>query len=144
MHVVRDGGSFVRATLVLSQRSLELDIAHEPSAPLSPRDIVDGVTIDGLADLHANKLTCLLSRSEPRDLVDLFFLDQAGLSPESALSNALTKDAGIDPGVLSHLLRDFPTQPLPQMLCPFTEEALRAFRTDLVERFRQTALPSDR
>jgi hypothetical protein len=141
LRVVRDGGAFVRAVLVLPSGQLELDIAHEPSTPLAPRDVVDGVTVDALDDLRANKLTCLLSRSEPRDLVDLYFLDQSGLTPESGLAQALSKDAGIDPGLLSFLLRDFPVHPLPQMLKPLTEQALHAFRQDLAERFRTASFP---
>src|SRR5690606_40378288 len=102
------------------------------SAPLGPRDNVEGVTVDSLADLHANKLTCLLSRSEPRDLVDLYFLDREGFSPESALGPALSKDAGIDPGVLSFLLKSFPSSPLPVMLRPLEAGELERFRAELV------------
>ena len=41
-------------------------------------ELVEGVQVESLLDLRANKLTCILSRSEPRDLVDLLFLDRAG------------------------------------------------------------------
>lgn len=85
LRVVRDGGTFVRGELVVSDQQLEIDIALEPSDPLAPRDVVDGVTVDSLEDLRANKLTCVLSRSEPRDLVDLLFLDEANL-PRRVLS----------------------------------------------------------
>jgi predicted nucleotidyltransferase component of viral defense system len=40
---------------------------------------VEGITVDSLADLSANKVTCLLSRAEPRDLVDLCFRLPGGL-----------------------------------------------------------------
>jgi hypothetical protein len=70
---VRDGGTFVRGLLTVGGQTLEIDIAHEPSEPLAPRDLVEGTVVDSLEDLRANKLTCLRSRSEPRDLVDLSF-----------------------------------------------------------------------
>lgn len=143
LRIVRDGGSFVRCELTLAGQPIELDIAYEPSAPLGPRDIVEGVTVDSLSDLHANKMTCLLSRSEPRDLVDLYFLDREGFSPEAALGPALSKDAGIDPGVLSLLLRDFPTSPLPVMLRSLQDGELQRFREELMERLRSVALSSD-
>jgi hypothetical protein len=38
---------------------------------LEPSPAIDGVTVQSLLDLRANKLTCLLSRAEPRDLVDV-------------------------------------------------------------------------
>lgn len=86
------------------------------------------------------KLTCLLSRSEPRDLVDLLFLNRAGYAPENDLSLALQKDAGIDPGVLGWLLGQFPCEPLPTMLVPLTPDELRAFRDELRERIRLMAI----
>jgi hypothetical protein len=94
-------------------------------------------------DLRVNKLTCLLSRSEPRDLVDLLFLDRAGYAPEADLPLALRKDAGIDPGILAWLLGEFPVTPLPVMLESLDVQHLQAFRDDLRERFRRLALPPD-
>jgi hypothetical protein len=123
--IIRDGGTFVRAVP---------DIEAPPPA-------VEGVVVESLADLRANKVTCILSRSEPRDLVDLLFLDRAGYPPEADLPLALRKDAGVDPGVLAWLLRDFPVSPLPVMLIPLDEDTLRTFRDDLRERLRRLAVP---
>lgn len=106
----------------------------------APPPLVEGVLVESFADLRASKLTCLLSRSEPRDLVDLLFLDRAGHAPERDLAPALRKDAGIDPGALAWLLRDFPLSPLPR-LEPLTEGHLGAFRDQLAERFRRIAVP---
>jgi hypothetical protein len=82
----------------------------------------------------------VVSRSEPRDLVDLYFLDQAGFPPERDLEIALRKDSGIDPGVLAWLLGQFPTQPLPPMLEPLTAKQLETFRDALAERLRRDAM----
>lgn len=99
--------------------------------------------VESLVDLRVNKLTCLLSRSEPRDLVDLLFLDRAGYAPERDLRLALRKEAGIDPAVIAWLLGQFPVEPLPIMLKPLDTQELRAFRADLRERFRRLAVPQD-
>jgi hypothetical protein len=140
--VVRDAGTFVRATLAGPTRRIEIDVVYEPIPDIEPAPPpVDGVTVESLTDLRVNKLTCLLSRSEPRDLVDLLFLDRAGHPPEADVPLALQKDAGIDPGILAWLLGQFPTGPLPEMLAPLDEAALRAFRDDLRERFKRLALP---
>jgi hypothetical protein len=53
LQLVRDGGTFVRSALTLGERKLELDIAHEPSEPVAPRDQVDGIVVDSLEDLVA-------------------------------------------------------------------------------------------
>ncbi len=141
--LLRDVGHLVRARLSGPDgRSIEVDIVHEPSADLSaPPAPNEGVVVESLDDLRASKLTCILSRSEPRDLVDLLFLDRAGFPPENDLGLALRKDAGIDPGVLAWLLGQFPTSPLPEMLEPLSTEELEEFRADLAMRLRRLTLP---
>lgn len=142
IEVVRDAGTFVRASVRSSDQELELDLGYENAPDIAPCETIEGVVVESLADLRAAKVTCLLSRSEPRDLVDLMFLDRAGYPPERDLKLALTKDAGIDPGVLAWLLGQFPVRPLPLMLVPLVEEELDAFRADLRERFRLVAVPA--
>jgi hypothetical protein len=140
--ILRDGGSFVRAHVQLANDSIELDVLYEPVPDLEPAPPpVDGVIVESLVDLRVNKLTCLLSRSEPRDLVDLLFLDRIGYAPERDLQLALQKDAGIDPGIIAWLLGQFPVEPLPVMLIPLDVAELRAFRDDLRERFRRISIP---
>ena len=140
--VLRDAGSFVRARLELATGGIEVDIVFDPVPDLEQAPPpVDGVVVKSLVDLRVNKLTCILSRSEPRDLVDLLFLDRAGYPPEADVDLALRKDAGVDPGVIAWLLGQFPVAPLPVMLVPLDSGQLRAFRDDLRERFRRLAIP---
>lgn len=141
--LIRDAGALVRARLQ-SKRPLELDIIFDSVPDLEPPpEPIDGVVIESFADLRANKLNCILSRSEPRDLVDLLFLDRAGFPPERDLLLALRKDAGVDPGVIAWLLGQFPVEPLPTMLSPLESEQLRLFRDDLRERFRRLSVPPE-
>ena len=139
--LVRDAGTFVRARALLEGTPLEVDVTFEGHGDLSAPVVLEGVMLESLEDQRASKLTCLLSRTEPRDLVDLLFLDRAGHPPEGDLALAVQKDAGIDPAALAWLLSEFPTNPLPQMLEPLTEHELRQFRDDLRERFRRLAVP---
>lgn len=108
----------------------------------TPPPPVEGITVESVADLRANELTCVLSRSEPRDLVDLYFLARAGHPPEQDLSLALAKNAGIDPGVLTWLLARFPLEPLPDMLEELSVSELESFRDSLAHRLRRVALGS--
>jgi hypothetical protein len=140
--LLRDVGHLVRAQIEdRDGNSVEVDVVHEPVADIAvPPPPIEGIVIESLADLRASKLTCILSRSEPRDLVDLYFLDQAGFPPEQDLEIARRKDAGIDPAVLAWLLAQFPTRPLPAMLEPLTADQLEKFRDSLAEKLRDSAL----
>jgi hypothetical protein len=138
---VQESPTFVRAAVTLGQGQLVIDVVHDTSPTLEAAPTVEGVRVESLVDLRAAKLTCILSRAEPRDLVDLLFLDREGFPPEADLPLALEKDAGTDPGVLAWLLRDFPLQPLPRMLLPLDADELEQFRDALCERMRRAALP---
>jgi hypothetical protein len=142
IELMRDAGAMVRAALFVGEQKLDLDLVHEALPDLEqPGAPIDGIVVESFIDLRASKLTCILSRSEPRDLVDLLFLDRAGHPPERDLELALRKDAGIDPGVLAWLLGQFPVEPLPLMLEPLSTCELLTFRDDLRERFRRFAVP---
>jgi hypothetical protein len=133
--LVRDAGHLVRLGLETADGSCEVDLVHEVVPDIAPEQpTIEGVVVESLEDLRANKLTCILSRSEPRDLVDLYFLDRAGFPPEKDLNLALRKDAGIDPTILAWLLSRFPLEPLPAMLEPLRVVELREFRETLAAR----------
>ena len=140
--LLRDVGHLVRAQIEDREGDrIEVDVIHEPVADIAAPPLpVEGVVVESLTDLRASKLTCILSRSEPRDLVDLYFLDRAGFPPEQDLELALRKDAGIDSGVLAWLLAQFPTFPLPAMLEPLTSDQLEEFRDALAVRLRNSAI----
>jgi len=139
--VVRDAGYLVRAVIRTGETTTVADLVHDPVPRLEPDGrTVEGIRVESLVDLRAAKLTCILSRSEPRDLVDLLFLDEAGYPPELDLPRALSKDAGIDPAVLAWLLGQFPTAPLPAMLRPLNSIELTRFRDILRDRFRAISL----
>jgi predicted nucleotidyltransferase component of viral defense system len=138
--IVQDAGSFVRATLQSGAQRFDVDLVLESTEPLAPSETIEAIRLMSLDDLRASKITCLLSRSEPRDLVDVLFLDRAGFRPELDLAGAVTKDAGVDPSALAWLLTQFPVEPLPQMLSPLTAAELREFRDALSERLRKVAL----
>ena len=72
LKVAQDAGSFVRAELVFASQRIEVDLAVDGTQELAPPRTLEGVQVLSLEDLRASKLTCLLSRSEPRDLVDVF------------------------------------------------------------------------
>lgn len=139
VQIVQDAGTFVRAELQLADQRIEVDLAVDGTPELAPPRVIDGVEVLSIEDLRASKLTCLLSRSEPRDLVDVLFLERAGFPADADLELALKKDAGVDPAVMGWLLDQFPVAPLPVMLSPLTSQELKLYRDALSERLRRLA-----
>ena len=139
--LVRDGGAHVRATVRFETAELALDLVHDPLIDVgSETPEIEGIRLLPYSDLRASKLTCLLSRAEPRDLVDALFLERDGFPPEQDFGGALRKDAGMDPSTLAWLIREIPTAPMPIMLEPLSEEQLVTYRDALASRFKQIAL----
>lgn len=80
-----------------------------------------------------------MGRSEPRDLVDLKFLLEAGEPLERALSDAMSKDAGVDAATVAWALESLrigPTAHLPGNVDPI---AMDTFRQELVLTLRAIA-----
>lgn len=45
LQLIRDGGTFMRARLSFPEHAVVVDVAHEPSTPLAPRETIDGVVV---------------------------------------------------------------------------------------------------
>ena len=81
---------FRRYTVSDGERSTLVDLVHEPVEQLVPLDdkpVVDGVRIDPLQELVANKLSALLGRGETKDLVDTTELEMLEPIDEAALES---------------------------------------------------------
>ena len=134
--IARDARSHVRINASDASGAFEIDLVHEAVRPIEPPAKEGDVIVESYVDLRASKVACLVERSEPRDLVDVMFLERAGFRVEDELPFAIRKDAGVDPGVLAWLLRDFPTAPEPVMLSPLAAGELGRYRDALAERLR--------
>ncbi len=102
----------------------------------------DGIRVDTLREIIANKLTTLLSRSELKDVVDLYFLEQAGHDLLAALPDAQAKDGGWEPAVVAMLLDGLRVTELPAWMIRRLETAeLQAFLNRLRMAIAEKALP---
>lgn len=139
---VQDAPGFRRFALLRGSEGLVLDLVLDKTHqlhPLKPR--VGRVAIDPADEVLANKLTALVGRMEERDIVDVLFLERAGLRVEEFLEAAYLKDGGCTPATLAWLLSEI-TIPngaaLPAGIAP---EDLRVWLGDLVPRLRRAAFP---
>jgi len=111
-----------------------VDVAEDTSPRLlADPVVVDGLRVESLRDQRANKLAAVLGRSELRDLVDLWFIERAGLPAIDGLDDALEKDAGMDPAWLAWAIAQIQIAPLKGTVDPIDEEKLRNFRDVLVQ-----------
>ena len=99
------------------------------------------VWVDPPGEILANKLCTLLSRAEPRDLVDVLALERGGLRVEEALPLAIRKDAGLTPGQLGWVLSQISIGDDAVIPGGATPSELRSFLSDLIVRLARLAFP---
>ncbi len=116
----------------------------DPVSPLdSEKPVSGGIRHDTLREIAVNKLCALLGRVEPRDLVDLYFIERSGLDPLSLLDQARRKDGGMTPGALAYALASSGGVTLPVgLLASVTVEEVLTFRDCLVDRLLRMAVPN--
>ena len=86
--------------------------------------------MDNLTDIACNKLSALYDRAEPKDFVDLYFLDKEFLPFDQILTKAKKKYIGFDNYWLAQSLqRSQEIEKLPRMLKEFSLQALKEFFT---------------
>lgn len=117
-----------------------IDFVRDRGLQLMEKPVRDGVAMDRVEEIIANKITTLASRSEIRDVVDLYCLEQAGYRVDDHLENALRKDAGATPATIAWLLS---TLRVPERLPgDVPRDVIVAYVKDLEARLRKRALPS--
>lgn len=130
--VVSDGSEAVPVDLVLD--------TAEPIA--APTITAEGLAVDSLDDIAANKLGAILGRAEVRDYIDLFFLAKAGKDPLAFLPAARRRDGGLNPAVLAFVLSEVRVNRVPDDLeKPLSAAELQAFIDDLRRRLAREAFP---
>lgn len=140
---LRSAPDFHRFRLTRGEEREIVDVVVDRAAQLDSQKADFGtIRVDTLREIIANKLTTLLSRTEVKDVVDLYFLEQAGHDILAAIPDAQAKDGGWDPAVVSMLLDGLDTTELPPwLLRSITPEDLRAFLNRLRLAIAAEALP---
>ena len=139
---LRTSSDFRRFLLRRGDETLVVDLARDLAPQLDPvKSVVDGIRIDGPAEILANKLCTLLSRGELRDLVDVKALEAAGFSVEDHLGLAMKKDAGLTAGQLAWVLSQIEIGDDASPPGGVTAADLRSYLENLVQRLTAVAFP---
>ena len=137
--------AFLRLQVRGSEESTVVDLVAEPvptiESPARVQEEGHDFWVDTPFEILVNKLCALLSRSEPRDLIDIRALLDLGLDLELAMSRAPEKDGGFSPLTLAWILETLPLELLADRagLDRDLTRSLEEFRQELVEGITKAA-----
>jgi predicted nucleotidyltransferase component of viral defense system len=137
------GPGFRRFVLSDTDETVPVDLVLDTTERISPPTVTpDGLVVDSLDDITANKLGAILGRAEVRDYVDLFFIAKAGKDPLAFVAAARRKDGGVDAAALAFILSEVKVRGAPEGLeKPLSAGELQAFIDDLRQRLARAAFP---
>ncbi len=142
---LRTALDFNRFRLTRGEEREIVDVVVDRAPQLDVEKVsFDGIRVDTLREMIANKLTTLLSRTELKDVVDLYFLEQAGHDLLAAIPDAQAKDGGWEPAVVAMLLDGLRVDELPVwMIRELIPTDLEAFINRLRLAIAGLALPKE-
>jgi hypothetical protein len=120
---------FHRYRITRDADSVIVDLVKEvvPQVSLEKKRF-DGVVVDTLADITANKVCTVISRIEIKDFIDLYFLGRAVYLLGKYIELAQRKDAGVFQAMLACFLSEFRLSKVPDfMIAPISLEEVREY-----------------
>jgi hypothetical protein len=102
----------------------------------------DMIKVDTQLEIGINKICTLLSRTELKDVIDLYFLVKNGFDIKGNIEKAKLKDGGVEPAIISYLLSQFKISTLPDyMIEKVSIEELEKFVSDIKKLMAEIAYP---
>ncbi|PIQ93198.1 MAG: hypothetical protein COY75_06765 [Nitrospirae bacterium CG_4_10_14_0_8_um_filter_41_23] len=94
--------------IFVGQERLKIEMVNDVPSHIGQlvNDPVLGI-IDSKENILANKVTAIVDRTLPKDIVDIYFLLKDGLSIKKALTDAKSKAAGISPLLIAKIFAEF-------------------------------------
>lgn len=141
MSTVTDEPEFKRYLVHRPPEGIEIDLVRDRQPSLFPKAVIDGIVVDRPEEILANKLTpSVITRGEPRDIVDIWYLEKSGLRIEEAVVGAMRKEV-FTPAELSRYLSNWRIGDDTFVPGGLTVEAVRAYVRELAERLAVLAFP---
>lgn len=112
--------------------SLKIDVVRDFSPQYGERSTREGIIVDSLDNIAANKIIAIFGRADIKDFVDLYFIIQAGYDLDQLFEKAREKYLGLTWFYFAGMLRQINRHTvLPHMLKPLELETLQVFYNDL-------------
>ncbi|NPV52696.1 MAG: nucleotidyl transferase AbiEii/AbiGii toxin family protein [Firmicutes bacterium] len=130
VQVKRSFRTYLELLFKLEGELIRCDFAQDSPYRLSDRvfNYNYGIYVDNALDIACNKLSALYDRAEPKDFVDVYFIDKELFPLASILESARKKHVGIDDYWLSvAFLEVNKVTFLPKLLKPVNISELRTF-----------------
>lgn len=121
---------------------LKIDMVRDFGPQYGERFIREGIIVDSLDNIAANKIVAIFGRADIKDFVDLYFILQAGYDLDQLFEKAREKDLGLTRFYFAGMLRQINRHAaLPHMLKPLELETLRIFYNDLARKIMSELSP---
>jgi hypothetical protein len=137
---------FCRYELIRNDEKEIIDFIIEKVPQLeATKNKFDNIIVDTINEIGINKICTLVSRSEIKDIIDLYFLSKQGFDIIANVENAQKKDAGIDPAMISFLLSQITIHSISDydfMIKDVTVEEINEFIQDLLSKLSLLSFPS--
>ena len=137
IHHRRLSPHFLRVDLTTAKGEfLRVELVQDVGPQFGEKRWCEGVLVDALPNIAANKVTAILGRGDVKDFVDLYFIIQRwGYDFDVLLEMGKQKDKGLTEFYLAGMMRQVRrVKDLPVMLEPVDLEALASFYDELADR----------
>lgn len=142
LDIRQDAPGFTRLVLSRASEGLVIDLVKDAHPSGTAPQEIGQLIVDAPEEILANKLTALVGRAEERDLIDVMFLERAGIPVESALPAALAKDGGCTPATLAWLLSEITIPDGVVLAGGVTPDDLRTYVKGLIDRLLVLSAPA--
>ena len=134
---------FHRYRITREGDSVIVDLVKEVVPQVSQeKHSFDGIVVDTLADITANKVCTVISRIEIKDYIDLYFLGRAGYPLENYIALAQQKDAGVSQATLAFVLSEVRLLKVPDfMIAPVSLVELQEYFHSLARKLAVESFP---
>jgi len=128
--------------LTRSDESVRLDLVRDVEIQFGERRHIEGIIVDALENIGANKIAAIFGRTDAKDFVDLYFILQAGEDFWTLLAMAKQKDTGLSEFYLAGMMRQVRRLTrLPRMIKPLELATLQEFFLQLADELLRRIKP---
>lgn len=121
--------------ILVGEQRLKIELVNDVPAHIG--DLIEHPRfglIDSKENILTNKLTAVMDRAMPKDIVDIYFLLKDGINLKQALTDVHSKVAGVPPLYIAKILGEFDYSLLDteiKWIRPVPSEEIKKFLTDI-------------